>query len=98
MTKWVTGILFGLLGFLQLSLWFGRGSIQEALQLHDEVLAKTAVVEKLAQSNQVLDREVEALKKDPEAVEERARYQLGMIKQGETFFLLLEPSSSELKR
>lgn len=77
--------------FLQGRLWIGYGSIPHVLRLSDAIEAQKAEYEKLVERNQRLALEVEALKKDPKAFEERARSELGMIKQNETFYLVVEP-------
>ena len=75
---------------LQYKLWFGdRG-------LHDAHLLDTAVQEqqqenlKLKQRNDQLSAEVKDLKEGKEAIEERARSELGMVKKGETFYQVVE--------
>ncbi len=89
------GVLF-ILGFmllsLQYSLWFGDGSLLDVLRLTKAIVLEREGIEKLSQRNRELDREVEALKQHPEALEERARADLGMIKEGETFYIVVEPA------
>lgn len=79
-----------LIGLLQYRLWYGDGGIKEieAYQLQMDDLNKQ-VAEKSAR-NKALYAEVEDLRKGQEAIEERARYELGMIRDGETFFQVLE--------
>ncbi len=79
-----------LIVLLQYRLWYGDGGIKEieAYQQQMDDLSKQ-VAEKSAR-NKALYAEVEDVRKGQEAIEERARYELGMIRDGETFFQVLE--------
>lgn len=86
--------LFSLLAvfvlILQYQLWLGEDSVR-ALNMLEEELAEQGVVNAgLAERNQDLEVEVLDLKNGLEAVEERARSELGMIEQGETFYLIFD--------
>jgi cell division protein FtsB len=83
-------IILLLIGHLQYRLWVGDGSIKEidAYQLRLDELKEQ--VEEKRQRNEALYAEVEDLRKGQEALEERARDELGMIREGETFFQVLE--------
>jgi len=78
----------GIFLILQLSLWFGEGGILDVHRLKSAVAAQQAENLKLRQRNQVLEAEVNDLKNGREAIEERARLDLGMIKDSETFYLV----------
>ena len=93
--KWIIFILLGLLLLLQYRLWLGDGGIPEVLQLQDEVASVQQDVEQLKQRNQALDAEVQDLKTGLDAIEERARSELGMIKQGETYYQVIEDKSQD---
>jgi cell division protein FtsB len=83
-------IILLLIAHLQYRLWLGDGSIKEikAYQLRlDELKGQ---VEEKRQRNEALYAEVEDLRKGQEALEERARDELGMIREGETFFQVVE--------
>jgi len=86
-------ILLGFLGFafitLQYQLWLGEGSVRTLNRLELEVQAQRANNEELEQRNTLVEIEVLDLKNGLEAVEERARSELGMIEKGETFYLLV---------
>jgi cell division protein FtsB len=71
---------------LQYRLWFGKNSVPDYLALKDEVGRQQQANGKLKQRNQILYAEIDDLKSGLAAVEERARNELGMIKEGETFF------------
>jgi cell division protein FtsB len=79
-----------LIALLQYRLWHGDGGLEEisALQLRLDDLK--AQVEEKKERNETLYAEVEDLRKGQEALEERARDELGMIRDGETFFQVLE--------
>ena len=91
----LVAILITLLLLLQVRLWFGEGSQQEVWRMKKAVAAQKAENEKLHDRNKALEAEVQNLKKGLEAVEERARSELGMIKERETFYRVIEPESSE---
>ena len=75
---------------LQYRLWFGDGSIEQILQ-YQQRLGKLQQQAKLKhERNEALYAEVLDLRKGQEAIEERARHDLGMIKKDETFFQVLE--------
>mgnify|MGYP006429711035 FL=1 len=86
-------ILLGFLGFafitLQYQLWLGEDSMRTLNRLELEVQAQRANNEELEQRNTLVEIEVLDLKNGLEAVEERARSELGMIEKGETFYLLV---------
>ena len=75
-----------LLLVLQYRLWFGEGSIQEVVRLRDEAVASQEELARLVTRNKALAAEVADLKRGMDAIEERARADLGMISQGETFY------------
>lgn len=84
--KVLVGVLLVLLLMLQYRLWFGDGSIQEVSRLRSEATSSHAEVIRLNTRNQALAAEVADLKRGLEAIEERARADLGMISEGETFY------------
>jgi cell division protein FtsB len=88
--KWVTALLVLLLVGLQYKLWIGEGSVAEVWQLRQALEAQQAENEELRNRNSALDAEVTDLKTGLDAIEERARRELGMIRQDETFFQVVE--------
>lgn len=84
-----TAILFVLFVLLQYRLWFGKNSVPDYLALEQEVLRQQEVNEKLRQRNKLLYADTDDLKSGVEAIEERARNELGMIKENETFFRII---------
>lgn len=91
--KWLSGVLLILLLVLQYRLWIADGGIPDLRRLQRELAEQRAINEHLEARNRALEAEVEDLKKGLGAVEELAREDLGMIKEGETFFQIVEPAS-----
>ncbi len=71
---------------LQYKLWFGDGGLFKVRQLATSVEAQRQENEALAERNEALEAEVRDLKQGLAAIEERARTELGMIREGETFY------------
>jgi len=82
--------LVGLLVVLQYPLWFGSGGVLALWRLNREIAAQQADNLGLKERNAALAAEVNDLKQGYEAVEERARSELGMIKKGETFYQVID--------
>ena len=74
---------------LQYKLWFGDGSLSEVVQLSRELETQRARLEELEARNRILEAQVLDLQNGLDAFEEKARNDLGMIKQGETFIQLI---------
>ncbi|MEO9946632.1 MAG: cell division protein FtsB [Paraglaciecola sp.] len=87
--KWVTIILLILLSTLQYRLWFGKNSVTDFVRLKQEVDTQVTVNNNLRQRNNLLKADIHDLKIGLEAAEERARNELGLIKEGETFYRIL---------
>ncbi|MEC9077299.1 MAG: septum formation initiator family protein [Pseudomonadota bacterium] len=84
----LVGLLI-ILGLSQYQLWFGTGSISELQRLTDELEKQESENQRLASRNDELVSEINALKTDPEAIEELLRSRFGYVKEGETFVRLL---------
>lgn len=82
-------LLLALLG-LQYRFWFGDGGVSERIELERQIQAQKDENHRLLLRNKMLEAEVIELKQGMETVEERARHELGMIKEGETLYLLME--------
>lgn len=74
---------------LQYRLWVGDGSLAEVASLKRQIVEQRAEVERLKERNNALLVEVESLKSGLEAVEARARRELGMIKEDEVFYQVI---------
>lgn len=79
-------ILVVVIGLLQLKMWFGEGGFRDVQRLAVRVEEQAAANEVLAQRNRELQAEVEDLRQGLQAIEERARSELGMIKENEEFY------------
>ena len=91
MTKtpyWLFLLLLLLLAGLQYRLWVGDGSLAEVAELKRQIAAQQGENSNLLERNRILEAEVLELKKGMETVEERARHELGMVKEGETLYQL----------
>lgn len=86
-----------LLLLMQFKLWFGDASVRDVINLKLTVKEQQAKNEQVKQRNAVLAAEVEDLKTGLEAIEERARSELGMIKKDETFIHIVEGESSKAR-
>ena len=75
---------------LQYPLWLGKGGWLRAWELDRQLAAQTKTNEGLKRRNAGLDAEVKDLKNGLEAIEERARFELGMVKDSEVVFQVLE--------
>ena len=94
--KIIAFVLLVLLLWLQYKIWLQDGGIPEVLQLQDEIELVKSEVARLKERNMSLHAEVKDLKKGLDAIEERARSEMGMIKQGEVYYQVIE-SESEVK-
>jgi len=83
-------LLLVLLIFLQYRLWFQPGGMLEMVQLKKQLAVEQAQNEKLKLRNQQVLLQVQHLQKNQDAVELRARQELGMIKKGETFYQVVK--------
>lgn len=79
-------ILLGLLIFLQLRLWFQPGGIVDMMRLKKQLAIELQTNDNLRKRNQALLLQVKGIQKNQDAIETRARQELGMIKKGETFY------------
>lgn len=82
--------LVGLIALIQYPLWLGKGSWLRVLEVDRQIRAQRDINQRLQARNAALDAEVRDLKQGLDAIEERARSELGMIKQDEIFFQLLD--------
>ena len=82
-------VLFTLFCLLQYRLWLGKNSAPDFMILKKEVALQATNNDNLRQRNNLLKAEINDLKIGLEAAEERARNELGLIKQGETFYRIL---------
>jgi cell division protein FtsB len=76
---------------IQYPLWFGKGGWLRVAELEREVQAQQDRNATLTARNAVMDAEVHDLKEGLDAVEELARFELGMVRKDEVFFQVVEP-------
>jgi len=93
--KKIIVLLLVLLFILQYKIWLGDGGIPEILQLEEEVEVVQLQVDKLKERNQALDAEVRDLKKGMDAIEERARSELGMIRKDEIYYQVISSDADK---
>lgn len=91
-------VLLILIGAIQAPLWFGKGGWLRVRELERQVATNTRSNDELRARNAALDAEVRDLKSGYEAVEERARAELGMVKPDEIYFQVMEPAKGESRR
>jgi cell division protein FtsB len=82
-----------LISALQWPLWVGKGGWMRVWELDQQVKAQRHTNDGLRARNAALEAEVRDLKTGYDAIEERARSELGMIKQDEVFFQVIEPAA-----
>ncbi len=87
---WLLIALLILLATLQYRLWFAQGSLAEQHRLELQVREQTEINRKLRERNAIIEREVLELQSGTRGVEQRARSQLGLIREGETFYQVVE--------
>ena len=83
-------LLVILLIYLQYNLWVGDGSLQDVWRVHKDVETQREKNAVLRERNEALDAEVKDLQQGFEAIEDHAREDLGMIKDGEIFYQVVE--------
>lgn len=98
--KWLAITLAALIALIQHPLWIGKGGWLRVWEVEQQISAQREVNQRLKARNEALDAEIQDLKNGLDAVEERARSELGMIKQDEIFFQLLDNGEkmTELRR
>ncbi len=90
--RWLTVGLLALIACLQYPLWFGKGGWLKVWEYDRQLQQYKEVTRQLELRNAGLDAEVRDLKTGYDAIEERARFELGMIKTGELFIPIPEKS------
>ena len=95
--KVLIAVLLAMLLTLQYRLWFAEGGLVEVYRLQKEIAKQEEHNARLRERNQALAAEVRDLKKGIEAVEARARSELGMVGKGETFFRVIEKTDKDVE-
>ncbi len=97
MLRYVALILLALLIALEVKLWAGEGGMREVWLLQRKLDEQKVENQKLKQRNEALSAEVQDLKSGKAAIEERARSEQGLIKPGEIFYQVVEPTPGDKK-
>jgi cell division protein FtsB len=88
----ILGIILGvLIVLIQYPLWLGKGGWVRAWDNDRQLAAQQAHNYRLQERNDALEADVRDLKQGSEAIEERARFELGMVRQDEVFVQIVEP-------
>ncbi len=88
--RWLTVGLLAVIGLLQYPLWVGKGGWLKVWEYDRQLQQQKEVTRTLEIRNAGLDAEVRDLKQGYDAIEERARFELGMIRQDESFIQIPE--------
>lgn len=89
------GLLILIILGLQIRLWSGPGSLAEISRLNEAISDQESENAALEGRNHELLTEVAELKSGTEVIEEMAREDLGLIKEGETFYMIVDPEKSK---
>jgi cell division protein FtsB len=96
--KWLSLALVALVGLIQYPLWLGKGGWLRVWEVDQQINAQREINARLKTRNGALEADVRDLKQGYEAIEERARGELGMIRQDEIFFQVLGESARAPKK
>src|SRR6516225_3683947 len=96
--KWLAAALAVTILLLQYRVWLAEDGVRQVTGLRQAVAAQRAENEQLAERNRQLAAEVRDLKTGLDALEERARSDLGMISRNETFYQVVPPPPAQTKR
>ncbi|MGO2508480.1 cell division protein FtsB [Vibrio hibernica] len=84
-----TLVLIALLGLLQYDLFFGKNGVADYNAVHSDIVVQEQVNVSLKKRNDLMFAEIDDLRQGLDAIEERARHELGLIKNGETFYRIM---------
>jgi cell division protein FtsB len=93
--RWLLAALVLLLLVLQYRMWFAEGSLAERHRLEQQIEAQVRINTELEQRNAALEREVLDLQSGNKGLEQRAREQLGLIREGETFYQFVDAPAAQ---
>jgi cell division protein FtsB len=89
--RFVTLALLALIGLVHAELWFGKGGVSRVMELQGKLAEQKATNEAARARNAQMDAEVRDLKEGLEMVEEKARYELGMVRPDEILVQVSTP-------
>ncbi|MAI82288.1 MAG: cell division protein FtsB [Gammaproteobacteria bacterium] len=90
MTRFIIAILIVFFLIIQFDIWVKDDGLNRVKELQQMINSQSEENQRLKLRNQQLEREIEELKSGTESIEEKARTDLGMIKEGEEFYLIVE--------
>ena len=90
MTRFFIAILIVFFLIIQFDIWVKDDGLNRVKELQLMINSQSEENQRLKLRNQQLEREIEELKSGTESIEEKARTDLGMIKEGEEFYLIVE--------
>ena len=90
MTRFFIAILIVFFLIIQFDIWVKDDGLKRVKELQQMINSQSEENQRLKLRNQQLEREIEELKSGTESIEEKARTDLGMIKEGEEFYLIVE--------
>ncbi|MGB1141175.1 MAG: septum formation initiator family protein [Halioglobus sp.] len=93
--RWLLAVLVLLLAVSQYRLWFAEGSLAEMHRLKEQVREFERINDDLEARNDILEREVRELQTGNAGVEQRAREELGLVREGEEFYKVEQDPSRE---
>ena len=91
--RYITLALLALIGLVHAEIWFGKGGVPRVMELQAKLAEQKATNEADRARNAQMDAEVRDLKEGLEMVEEKARYELGMVKPDEILVQVSTPRS-----
>ncbi|OHT24906.1 cell division protein FtsB [Providencia stuartii] len=91
----LTLLLIAVLAWTQYSLWLGKNGIHDYVRVKDDVAAQKIINSRLKVRNEQLFAEINDLNDGQDAIEERARTELGMVKPGESFYRMVKESNNQ---
>ena len=89
--RYITVAILVLLALVHAELWFGKGGVPRTIELSGRVQAQKSANDAARRRNEQLGAEVRDLKEGLEMVEEKARYELGMVKPDEILVQVSTP-------
>lgn len=95
MLKYLVVPLIVILLFLQYRLWFEHNGVEDSAKLNKAIAAQKKEDGSMLERNKALMAEVKNLKEGNQAIQEHAREELGMIKKGEQFYQIVQPTPKE---
>ncbi|HJM71448.1 MAG TPA: septum formation initiator family protein [Gammaproteobacteria bacterium] len=90
MTRFFIAMLIVFFLIIQFDIWVKDDGLNRVKELQEMIDSQSEENQRLRLRNQQLEREIDELKSGTESIEEKARTDLGMIKEGEEFYLIVE--------